>query len=52
MCAKPILQQPDYTKAFFLTTDTLAYGMGAVLSQEGEPNPRTIYVKIQIHHEP
>ena len=41
MCAKPILRQPDYTKAFFLATDTSAYGMGAILSQEGELNPRT-----------
>ena len=41
MCTKPILQQPDYTKAFFLTTDALAYGMGAILSQERELNPRT-----------
>ena len=41
MCTKPILWQPDYMKAFFLTTDTSAYGMGAILSQEGELNPRT-----------
>ena len=41
MCAKPILQQPDYTKAFFLAMDASAYGMGAILSQEGELNPRT-----------
>ena len=41
MCAKPILWQPDYTKVFFLATDASAYGMGAVLSQEGELNPRT-----------
>ena len=41
MCPKPILQQPDYTKAFFLTTNASAYGMGTVLSQEGELNPRT-----------
>ena len=41
MCAKPILQQPDYTKAFFLAMDALLYGMGAVLLQEGELNPRT-----------
>ena len=41
MCAKPILRQPDYTKAFFLAMDALAYGMGAVLLQEGELNPRT-----------
>ena len=41
MCTKPILQQPNYTKAFFLTTDTSAYGMGTILSQEGELNPWT-----------
>ena len=41
MCTKPILQQLDYTKAFFLTTDTSTYGMGAILSQKGELNPRT-----------
>ena len=28
-------------KAFFLTTDALDYSMGAILSQEGELNPRT-----------
>ena len=41
MCTKPLLWQPDYTKAFFLTTDASAYGMGTILSQEGELNPRT-----------
>ena len=41
MCTKPILRQPDYTKAFFLTTDTSAYSVGAILLQEGELNPRT-----------
>ena len=28
-------------KAFFLVTDALAYGMGTILLQEGELNPRT-----------
>ena len=41
MCSRPILQQPDYTKVFFLATDASAYGVGAVFSQEGELNPRT-----------
>ena len=41
MCQKPILRQIDYTKPFFLATNASAYGMGAVLSQEGELNPRT-----------
>lgn len=32
-----ILRYPDYKKAFDLTTDASAYGIGAVLSQEGRP---------------
>ena len=41
MCARPVLRQPNYSKPFFLSTDASAYGVGAVLSQEGEINPRT-----------
>ena len=41
MCTKPILQQPDYMKPFFLATDASAYGMGTILSQERELNLRT-----------
>ena len=41
MCMKPILRQPDYMKAFFLATDASTYGMGTILLQEGELNPRT-----------
>ena len=41
MCRKPILRQPDYAHPFFVSTDASVYGMGAVLSQEGELNPRT-----------
>jgi hypothetical protein len=41
MCQRPILRQPQYDKPFFLATDASAYGVGAVLLQEGDPNPRT-----------
>ena len=36
MCNKPVLRQPNFHKIFYLQMDTSAYGVGAVLSQEGE----------------
>ena len=36
ICKKPILRQPDFNQKFYLKTDASAYGVGAVLSQEGE----------------
>ncbi len=36
MCSRPILTQPNFEKPFFLQMDASAYGMGAILSQEGE----------------
>jgi hypothetical protein len=37
MCQNPILVQPDFNKRFYLQVDASAFGMGAILSQEGEP---------------
>ncbi len=35
MCNKPVLQQPNFDKTFYLQTDASAYGVGTILSQEG-----------------
>ena len=39
MCSKPVLTQPQYDKPFVVHTDALAYGVGAILLQEGNINP-------------
>ena len=36
MCSWPVLTQPNFDKPFFLQTDASTYGMGTILSQEGE----------------
>ncbi len=36
MCSCPVLTQLDFNKQFFLQTDASAYGVGAILSQEGD----------------
>ena len=39
MCHSPMLTQPDFEWRFYLQKNASAYGMGAVLSQEGEKSP-------------
>ncbi|SRR6266851_3646136 len=36
MVSKPILQQPNFNKMFYLQMDVSKYSIGAVLSQDGE----------------
>jgi RNase H-like domain found in reverse transcriptase len=52
MCTKPILRQPDFTKKFYVQMDASAYGMGAILSQEGgseEDNEENTKKKPKLH---
>ena len=42
MCSKPVLTQPQYDKPFVVYTDASAYGVGAILLQEGEINPQNL----------
>lgn len=49
MCNKPVLQQPNFNKRIYLQTDTSAYGLGAVLSQEGGTQSSTTSTKPALH---
>jgi hypothetical protein len=49
MIDKPVLQQPDFTKPFFLLTDASAYGMGAILLQEGGSTTSNTNQKPKLH---
>ena len=42
MCRSPVLTQSDFEQRFYLQTGASAYGLGAVLSQEGEKSPSLI----------
>jgi hypothetical protein len=39
MLQRPVLRQPDFDRKFYLQVDALAYGVGAILSQEGDLTP-------------
>jgi hypothetical protein len=41
MCTMPVLTQLDFNKKFYLQTNMSRYGMGAILSQEGDPETLT-----------
>jgi len=49
MCRHPVLTQPDYARDFVIHTDALAYGMGAILLQEGEIPPNVKTTKPLLH---
>jgi hypothetical protein len=50
MCMAPVLTQLDFDKKFYLQTNALGYGMGAILSQEGGPD--TLTPALTKHHKP
>ena len=45
MCSSPVLTQPNFDKQFIPQVDASAYGVGAILSQEGDPTSLTPSLK-------
>ena len=39
MCSSPVLSQLNFDKHFILQVDASAYGVGTILSQEGDLTP-------------
>ena len=50
MCASPVLRQPNFDKKFYLQVDASMYGVGAILSQEGEPSTPTLAKRKNVLH--
>ena len=48
MCSSPVLAQPNFNKRFILQVDASAYGVGAILSQEGDLTTLTPSLKQRI----
>ena len=42
MSEVPVLIQPNFNKKFFLQVDASAYGVGTILSQEGETTTHSL----------
>jgi len=49
MCQQPVLAQPNYERPFVVHTDASAYGVGAILLQEGESNETNATQKPKLH---
>jgi RNase H-like domain found in reverse transcriptase len=50
MCAAPVLMQSNFEKKFYLQVDASAYGMGAILLQEGNTMPTLVKCQKPILH--
>lgn len=51
LCTEPLLQYPDFTQTFYLTTDASNYAIGSVLSQNKPPNDLPIaYASRTLNH--
>lgn len=47
LCKEPILQYPDYTKEFNVTTDALGYAIGGVFNLRGNRKGLTYSILLE-----